>query len=148
MGKIKSIFLMLCLGSLAILSLPAPGHAVDVTLAWDANSESDLAGYAIYYGTESGGPYFGEGAVEGYSPVDILLDEDEDPDPNVVQFTLHDLPEGIYFFAVTAFNTSGEESGYSNEASTASDEPGTYGGASGGGGGCFIAAAAGKAGGE
>jgi len=142
MGKTKSAFLTLGLVFLLILSLPAAGYAMDVTLAWDANTEPDLGGYTIYYGTESGHPYDGGGALEGDSPVDILLDQDEDPDPSVVQFTLYDLPEGTYFFAVTAFDTEGFESGYSNEASTA-DLGGTSVGGGGGGGGCFVATAAG-----
>jgi hypothetical protein len=149
MSKTKPAFLTLGLVFLLILSLPAAGYAMDVTLAWDANTEPDLAGYTIYYGTESGHPYDGEGALEGDSPVDILLDEDEDPDPSVVQFTLYDLPEGTYFFAVTAFDTTGLESGYSNEASTAdlggtSVVGGGVGGVGGGGGGggCFVATAA------
>ena len=30
------------------------GHCNQVTLTWDPNTESDLAGYEIYYGTSSG----------------------------------------------------------------------------------------------
>jgi len=129
-----------------------PAYALDVTLAWDANTEPDLAGYGIYYGTESGDPYHGEGALEGDSPVDIQVDQDEDPDPDVVQFTLHDIPDGTYFFAVTAYNTKGLESDYSNEASSGDNEASTGGNetstgdnqgskSSGGGGHCFVAAA-------
>ena len=127
-------------------------YALNVTLAWDANSEPDLAGYMIYYGAESGDPYDGQGAQEGDSPVDMPFGQDEDPDPSVVQFTLRDLPEGNYFLAVTAYNTSGLESGYSNEASTNPDEGNTpyrqnsvsslEGTTGGGGGGCFVATVA------
>ena len=46
----------------------------------------------VYYGAESGDPYDGQGAQGGDSPVDMPLDQDEDPDPSVVQFTLRDLP--------------------------------------------------------
>jgi hypothetical protein len=143
-------FWICILGCVAILICRlSPGYALDVTLAWDANTEPDLAGYGIYYDTDSGDPYNGTGASDGDSPVDMSLDDDEDPDPDVVQFTLYDLPEGTYFFAVTAFNTAGLESGYSNEVSTASAEVSTLarqvstGGTSGGGGGggCFIATA-------
>jgi len=143
-------FWICLLGCVAILTYPlSSSYALDVTLAWDANTEPDLAGYGIYYDTDSGDPYYGTGGSDGDSPVDMSLDQDEDPDPNVVQFTLYDLPEGTYFFAVTAFNTAGIESGYSNEVSTASDElttlarqVSTGGTAGGGGGGCFVATAA------
>ena len=122
----------------------SPSYALDVTLAWDANTEPDLAGYGIYYDTDSGDPYNGTGATDGDSPVDMSIDEDEDPDPNVVQFTLYDLPEGTYFFAVTAFNKAGLESGYSNEESTnnLALQVSTGGTGGGGGGGCFVATAA------
>lgn len=116
-----------------------PCYALDVTLAWDANREPNLAGYSIYYGMDSGPPYEGQGASEGDSPVDVFLDEDEDPHPDRVQFTLHDLPEGSLFFAVTASNTAGTESGYSNEAS-ATDPPVSTSNlaVAAGGGHCFI----------
>jgi len=123
MGKTKPAFLILGLGFLLILSLPSPGYAMDVTLAWDPNTEPDLAGYMIYYGTEPSDSYDGVGAADGDSPIDMPLDQDEDPDPSKVQSTLHDLPEGTYFIAAIAYSTEGLESGYSNEVSTLSDEP-------------------------
>jgi hypothetical protein len=85
-----------------------PCHAMDVNLAWDANTESNLAGYMVYYDTDgSGAPYDGTGAAEGDSPIDV---------GNVTEFTLSDLSEGdVHFFAVTAYNNEDLESGYSNE---------------------------------
>ena len=105
-------------------------YALDVTLQWDANTESDLAGYKVYYGTESRYPsnpypYNGTGATEGDSPIDV---------GNVTEFPLH-LPDGqAYLFAVTAYDTEGFESYYSNEVAT-------Y-GSGGNGDGCFISTAA------
>ena len=119
-----SICVVTCIAILIYSSNPS--YALDVTLAWDANTEPDLAGYGIYYDTDTGDPYYGTGASDGDSPVDISLDQDEDPDPNVVQFTLYDLPEGTYFFAVTAINTAGLESGYSNEVSYNAPSTCTY----------------------
>jgi hypothetical protein len=51
-----------------------PVWAKDVTLAWDTNMESNLAGYKIYYiPGASGGQvlanYTGTGAAEGSSPI-------------------------------------------------------------------------------
>ena len=85
-----------------------PAFALDITLQWDANTETDLAGYKVYYKIETSGPsYNGTGAVEGNSPIDV---------GNVTQFTLHGLDEdATYFFAVTAYNTNQLESGFSNE---------------------------------
>jgi len=148
LNKTKPTFLTLGLGFLLILSLPSLGYAVDITLAWDANTEPDLAGYMIYYCTESSDSYDGVGAADGDSPIHMPLDQDEDPDPSIVQFTLYDLPEGTYFIAVTAYNLAGLESDFSNEVSTASeevlmlaDQVNTVGTDGGGGGGCFIATA-------
>jgi len=98
----------------------ATAHALDVTLQWDANTEPNLAGYKIYYDTDPGAPYNGTGAQEGNSPIDIPLAQDENPDPDVVEYTVHNLPDGTYYFAATAYDNSVPplESGYSNEVDT------------------------------
>lgn len=77
--------------------------AQSVTLAWNANTETNLAGYRLYYGT---GPraYTATGTV---------------PVPETTA-TVTNLAEGrTYFFAVTAFTTDGLESDYSDEVSYA-----------------------------
>jgi len=98
---------------------------LDVTLAWDANTESDIAGYRIHYDTDSGHPYYGTGAEQGDSPIDVPLSMDEDPDPNTVQYTVLGLPGETYYFAVTAYDNEepSNESGYSNEAYTDTTPP-------------------------
>ena len=75
-----------------------------VTLAWDANSESDLAGYKVYWGRKS--------RQYDNTPVPTVA-----PSANPT-FTTPALPNGTWYFAVTAYNTAGQESGYSNEVST------------------------------
>src|SRR2546425_1113195 len=81
---------------------PALSSAAQVTLAWDPNTETDLAGYKLYYGLSNG----------SYpSSVDV---------GNLTSYTLSGLLEGrIYYFAVTAYNLSLGESGFSNEVSKA-----------------------------
>jgi hypothetical protein len=94
-----------------ILVISSSANAKDVTLAWDPNSESDLAGYKLYYkmGT-SGAPYDGVDSLQGASPIDV---------GNVTTFTVSGLSDSEdYYFVVTAYNTEGLESGYSNEATT------------------------------
>ncbi len=90
----------------------------DITLQWDANTEPDLAGYRIYYDPSHGYPYQGSCALEGASPIEMdPYYDDENPDPAVVEYTLHDFPDGTYYFAVTAFNNEVPplETMYSNE---------------------------------
>jgi len=86
--------------SAAIPSGMAPNSAV---LAWDAVNATNLSGYRLYFGTTSG-KYLqspGQGISVG----------------NITTYTLMGLSSGTrYYFAVTAFDTSGNESGYSNEA--------------------------------
>ena len=100
------------------------GYAGDLKLRWDANSEPDLAGYKFYYKTESSGDripgsYNGTGLREGISPIDVPLNQDENPDPAVVDFTVHDLNDDqTYFFAVVAYDEGGQDSGASWEVSS------------------------------
>ena len=84
---------------LAVIACSPSLFAADVTLQWDPNSESDLAGYKIYFGTASG--------VYG-TPITIGTQ---------TSVTVTGLAPGTYFFAVTAFTTAGLESGFSNEVS-------------------------------
>jgi len=108
-AKIK---LLIVLAALASLIMAIPAFAGNVTLMWDANTETDLAGYKIYYKVAQGGePYDGTGIIEGDSPIDV---------GNVTEFNLTglDLKNKNYYFVATAYNTSGFQSGYSNEVTT------------------------------
>ena len=99
----KSLFVLLF-----ILCFAAAGSAADITLSWDApNSNSDgtpltdLAGYKIYV-SKSPGLYA--------DSIDV---------GNVLTKTLTNFCEGTYYFVATAYDTSGNESAYSNEVSKA-----------------------------
>lgn len=73
-------------------------HGASLTLAWDPNPDSNLAGYKVYYGTASG----------SYS---IVVDVG-----NWTTLTISSLEAGkTYYFAATAYAASGEESSKSNE---------------------------------
>lgn len=88
------------LGMILLFMLRTPAMAADAFLSWDANTENDLGGYKVYYGTSSGN--YG-------APVDV---------GNQTSFTVNGLSSSqTYYFAVRAYNTSGAESGYSNEVS-------------------------------
>jgi len=81
--------------------------ASTVTLQWNANTETDLAGYRVYYRADSSAvPFAGTGATQGASPIDVAKN---------TTATISGLDSGhANFFAVTAYNTAGVESPYSN----------------------------------
>ena len=72
------------------------------TLSWNAVTAVNLAGYRVYYGTTPGA-YFqavGQGLDVG----------------NATTYTITDLSSGTrYYFAATAYDTSNNESAFSNE---------------------------------
>jgi hypothetical protein len=71
-----------------------------ISVAWDADAEPDLAGYKLYYGTGPG--------VYDHS-VDVH---------HVTTYTLTGLTKGqSYYIVATAYDTSHNESSYSNEVS-------------------------------
>jgi hypothetical protein len=85
---------------LVALLISVWARAEQVTLAWDANTEPDLAGYKVHYGTASG---------SYTTSVDVH---------KVTTSSIGALTAGqTYYFAVTAYNASGNESGYSNQVS-------------------------------
>ncbi len=78
--------------------------AADSTFSWLPNSEANLAGYKIHYGTAS---------TTYTTTLDVGL-------PALVNgrvpATVTGLTEGVtYYFAATAYDTTGMESGYSEE---------------------------------
>jgi hypothetical protein len=82
-------------------------RAGQITLAWDPNTESDLAGYRVHYGTASG----------SYSTT-------VDVDKSNTTCTITNLTAGqTYYFAASAYNAAGDSSGYSNEVTTVVDSP-------------------------
>lgn len=118
MKKISRILLAMVILFLgfAVISFSLPAQAEEVTLAWDANSESDLAGYKLYYkigDLDSGPPFDGTTATQGDSPVTITLSDLSDS--TSPEFTLDLKQDGYYDFALTAFDLSGMESDYSEE---------------------------------
>ncbi len=71
-----------------------PGNS-SVKLNWKEVTESDIAGYYIYYG-DSKGEYWGTEANEGDSPIDV---------GNITNFELSGLQnDKLYFFTVVAYD--------------------------------------------
>jgi len=83
------------------LTLNAPSSS-SVTLTWNPNTESDLAGYKVYRATSSGTYGAPIATVQG----------------NTTSYIATGLQFGTtYFFVVTAYDIAGNESAYSNEVS-------------------------------
>ena len=80
------------LGSVT-LSLSAP------LLNTDGSPLTDLAGFAVHYGRQSG--YYAESL--------------EVRNPGITTIVVEDLAPGTYYFSATAFNSKGVSSGFSNE---------------------------------
>ena len=85
--------------SSALLFFQLPGHAgQSVTLSWDSTGDPNVAGYRIYYGTQS---------HDYTSCIDV---------GNVTNATVTGLAAGTtYYFAATTYDIYGNESDYSNE---------------------------------
>ena len=90
----------------AVFGASSLALAAQITLSWDPNSESDLGGYKVYYGTAS--------RTYG-TPIDV---------GNVTTYPLAGLTQGqTYFITVTAYDQSKNESSYSNEVSGVATNP-------------------------
>ncbi len=87
---------------IVLIFLQGAVFAESVTLQWDPNSEADLAGYNLYRSSSSG---------FGYSKVNSGLIPSTSYTDNSVAVG------ATYYYVCTAVNTSGLESGYSNEVS-------------------------------
>lgn len=99
----RSRWLLICLSLLGMTgcassdSAPTSGTA---TLSWDANGGPDLAGYKIYQTMTSG--------VYGAPIATVTMD--------FTSYTVTGLETGsTYFFVVTAYNSDGAESSFSNQ---------------------------------
>lgn len=85
-------------------SNPPANSTYSVNLSWetpvsptDGSTFSNLAGYNLYYGTT---PHLYSTTIDA---------------GNVKAYTIQDLPAGTYYFAITAYDPSGNETGFSEE---------------------------------
>lgn len=106
MKKVISLFIVLLVSLFLIAS---PVLAKDVIFEWDANMESDLAGYRLYQSNTSGLYTFGAG-----NEVKEILVGTETCTLNIT--------DGTWFWVLTAYDSNGNESGPSNEVSTNIDQ--------------------------
>lgn len=92
---------------LLIVNFSTSAFGQEINLQWDPSPSPEIAGYRVHY--QQGRlqlPMAGIDALEGPSPVDVGLSL------TAKLSGLHD--DGIYYFTVTAYDSKGNESSYSN----------------------------------
>lgn len=83
---------------LLVFLAPVMVFAASINIEWNASSENDLSYYNVYYGTSS--RTYGNPIPVGKS----------------TQYEIRGLKKGrTYYVAITAVDSSGNESGYSSE---------------------------------
>lgn len=89
------------IGLSLLLGVPMAAQADSVSLAWDPNTEPDLAGYKLYMGTSPGtySQIFDVGHVTSYAVSNLVAGD-------------------TYYFVLTAYDIYANESGFSPEIST------------------------------
>lgn len=121
-GRFKIIVLLLIMAM-----VHAQAMAAVVRISWNANTEKDLLGYHVYYGTV---PHVYSKAIDAGAFTSVDIDG---------------LKAGKqYYVAVTAYNASGESDFSEEQSITIPDDADVTqsmegeGGSGGSGGGCFI----------
>jgi hypothetical protein len=104
--KVMRRFILPILVGFFLLCGFSPVNGGEVVFEWDANSESDLAGYRLYQSVTSGVYTYGEENAVGVITV------------GTEEYTLTMNIDGEFFWVLTAFDTAGNESGPSNEVTT------------------------------
>jgi hypothetical protein len=85
---------------LLFFSFVTSGYAIDVTLKWNPNNDSNIAGYTVFYRQEGQSYNYTNPYWETTDPACTIYDLDETK---------------TYYFVVRAFSTEGFQSGDSNE---------------------------------
>jgi len=109
---LASFFLLFAFLGYLPFSIPSAFASHEPPLVWDPNTESDLKGYNIYIGTQPG-----------------IYDSPNSPtfvDKAFNSTSIENLQEGeTYYFAITAVDISGNESGPSEEITKTIPPPGS-----------------------
>lgn len=143
--QIKSIVACAAISFVFIAVTGGVAMAWEVTLAWDPNREANLDGYTVYYSKQSPGPpydYVG----------DLPLSEVANPERPTA--SVSNLEKHVnYYFALTAYDTDGNESSFSQQLCVRADEAvyecapadsmSSSGGGSGSSAACFVRTAQG-----
>lgn len=133
----KRLFMVVLL----VLMMVTYAPAADRVFEWDQNTESDLKGYKMYRSVSSGNwliPDPSDPSKQILNPTNLWLTvwkPGENPDTGNTAYDEYIvgpqgqcmlprniLPDGTYYFVLTAFDNALNESGTSNEVSTIIDD--------------------------
>ena len=91
---------------------PAQSSSIEggsITIAWDPNTEKNLTGYKIYYGSSPGKYKYC-----------IDIGHPNESSPGVLRYTLAGLTKGErYYIALLAYDRNNKKSKFSNEVNAA-----------------------------
>ncbi|MBT0664284.1 fibronectin type III domain-containing protein, partial [Geobacter pelophilus] len=108
--RLQKMLVRSVLAAILSMSMSSISSASSVLVKWAPNTESDLAGYKVYYAA-------GSGTFDGVTPIDVQ---------NQTSATISGLdPTKSYSFAVKAYNKQGLESGFSDVVALAELSPPT-----------------------
>jgi len=114
--SLQKMLMHAALAAIFSIGIAATAHAASVELQWDPSPDANVAGYKIHYQADSQvQPFQGTGSAEGAAPIDVRTQ---------LTATVNGLDPGhTYYFAVTAYDDSGNESMYSNVVSAEAPYP-------------------------
>lgn len=109
----KKLFIIFILLTIAFNGL---SFAADqsLTFTWEQVIPSDMGGWTIYYGLQSGN--FTNQINIPYDTCDMATDPPSCQSPAAIKMITGG-EEATYYFVMSAYDTSNNESGYSNEVS-------------------------------
>jgi len=93
---ITGLIALILFSSTTIFAAPGDTISRSIRVSWTANTEDDLAGYRVYLAKE-------------------LLVDVSDPTATSIELVAEGLVEGDNVFNLTAYDTSGNESFFSND---------------------------------
>lgn len=88
-----------CIAAFFLLCIISQSMASDVPLVWNPSTSTNISGYRLYLGNAPG-------TYDAFITLGIRT-----------SYTVTDLEDGTWYFAVTAIDSNGNESDFSNEIS-------------------------------
>lgn len=104
---ITGIFIALIVAWITIMMFAIVCYGASIQFGWDANTETDIAGYRLYQSAAPGDYFLADGTF----------------DPNMCVVTVgtittciqRNVAQGTHYWVLSAYDTFGNESGPSNE---------------------------------